>query len=534
MRINEPVTQRGVPVPHGANILSTTDAKGRITHVNDEFLRISGFNRDELIRQPHNIVRHPDMPRLAFEEFWNRLRAGDSWLGLVKNRCKNGDHYWVKAYATPVEGNDGQVAEYQSIRTALPDDGCIRRAEVAYAKLKAKEPPKGPIGLSNSRRPRLPLHWRLTLLYAACALVPVAGLGGIDRHPALGATMWVLAVLAAGVGTFVATAPLRRAVREARARVDDPLMEYVFTGSNSEFASLAMERLSLASELDAVSKRLADAMVELDRSMTATNETVGKVTLNIQNQSSETDQVAAAMEEMSVTVQEVARHAAEADEAANRVRAATNRGKQVIDQSNAAIEALSGRLTSSRSQADRLVEKAASIEAVLEAIRGITERTNLLALNASIEAARAGAAGRGFAVVADEVRELAHKTKASTGEIRSTIEELQDAVEEVVTQIGDADQEAETTRKLSGQSQEALGEIQAAAEHISGVNTQIATATEEQTNTSAQISENLSSISTLANQVLRDAKNVEAETGDLSVEVKRIHGLINRFASSNG
>ena len=473
------------------------------------------------------------MPRLAFEEFWNQLRAGESWLGLVKNRCKNGDHYWVKAYATPVEGQDGQVAEYQSIRTAPPDDACIQRAEVAYAQLKKKEPSKGPIGLSNNRKPRVPLHWRLTLIYAACTLtlVPLTGVRGIDGRLALVAALWAIAVAVAGLGTFLATAPLRTAVREARARVDDPLMEYVFTGSNSEFSSLAMERLSRVSELDAVSKRLADAMIELDHSMTATNDTVAKVTSNIQNQSAESDQVAAAMEEMSVSVQEVARHAAEADEAAGRVKAATDRGKHVIDQSNAAIESLSGRLSSSRTQADRLVEKAASIETVLEAIRGITEQTNLLALNASIEAARAGEAGRGFAVVADEVRGLAHKTKASTGEIRSTIEELQTAVKEVVNQISDADQEAETTMTLSAQSQDALGEIQAAAEHISNVNTQIATATEEQTNTSGQIAENLSLISTLAAQVLGDAQTVQAETGDLSVEVKRIHGLIKRFAS---
>lgn len=531
MRINEPVTQRGVPVRDGANILSTTDRKGRITHVNDEFVRISGFERDELIKQPHNIVRHPDMPRLAFEDFWNRLTAGDSWLGLVKNRCKNGDHYWVKAYATPVEGEDGQVAEYQSIRTAPPDASCIKRAEAVYSKLKRQEPHKGPIGLSNKRPRRLALHAQLTLLYAVCATVPLVGFAAGFSSLVVAVSAWCTGVLAAGIGTFLLTKPLRNAVRQARAKLDDPLMEYVFTGGNSEFSSLAMERLALTSELDAVSKRLADAMVQLDGSMSAANEAVSHVTANIQNQSSETDQVAAAMEEMSVSVQEVARHAAEADDAANRVKAASDRGKTVIDQSNDAIETLSSRLNASRIQADRLAEQAASIESVLEAIRTITDQTNLLALNASIEAARAGDAGRGFAVVADEVRELANKTKNSTAEIRSTIEELQSAVEEVVERIGDADQEAERTRTLSQQSQEALAEVQAAAEHISSVNTQIATATEEQTNTSAQIAENLASISALAGQVLKDAQNVQSETRALSTDVKQVHGLIKRFAS---
>ena len=89
MRINEPVTNREVAVGKDANILSTTNPKGQITHINDEFVEISGFSRDELLGQPHNIIRHPHMPRAAYEEMWRRLKAGEAWLGAVKNRCKN-------------------------------------------------------------------------------------------------------------------------------------------------------------------------------------------------------------------------------------------------------------------------------------------------------------------------------------------------------------------------------------------------------------------------------------------------------------
>ncbi|MGD8430446.1 MAG: PAS domain-containing protein, partial [Ectothiorhodospiraceae bacterium] len=91
MRRNEPVSQRAVPVGTNANILSTTDQRGWISHVNQDFIDISGYTRDELIGQPHNILRHPDMPRLAFEDMWAKLKSGRSWMGLVKNRCKNGD-----------------------------------------------------------------------------------------------------------------------------------------------------------------------------------------------------------------------------------------------------------------------------------------------------------------------------------------------------------------------------------------------------------------------------------------------------------
>ena len=97
MRNNQPVTQREQPYPKGRVIISHTDIKGRITHANDAFFDISGFTREELIGQAHNIVRHPDMPSEAYRDLWSTVQQGRPWTGIVKNRCKNGDHYWVRA-----------------------------------------------------------------------------------------------------------------------------------------------------------------------------------------------------------------------------------------------------------------------------------------------------------------------------------------------------------------------------------------------------------------------------------------------------
>lgn len=102
MRQNLPVTGRNLELPKDANILSTTSPQSHITYVNPDFIKISGFTEEELLGQPHNIVRHPDMPPAAFEHMWSTLKSGRSWMGLVKNRCKNGDHYWVSAYVTPI------------------------------------------------------------------------------------------------------------------------------------------------------------------------------------------------------------------------------------------------------------------------------------------------------------------------------------------------------------------------------------------------------------------------------------------------
>lgn len=118
MRINQPVTQRERLYPEHQSLISTTDLESRITYANDEFCHIAGFNLEELQGEHHNLVRHPDMPKQAFADLWHHIRAGKSWMGPVKNRCKNGDHYWVSAFVTPIKDAHGKVVEYQSVRTA--------------------------------------------------------------------------------------------------------------------------------------------------------------------------------------------------------------------------------------------------------------------------------------------------------------------------------------------------------------------------------------------------------------------------------
>ncbi|MEQ1515476.1 MAG: Tar ligand binding domain-containing protein, partial [Usitatibacteraceae bacterium] len=115
MRLNMPVTQREVELKDGETIVSKTNTKGVITYCNQTFLDISGFSQEEVMGKPHNLVRHPDMPPAAFEDFWNTLKSGRPWSGMVKNRCKNGDHYWVYAEASPVY-EDGTVTGYLSVR----------------------------------------------------------------------------------------------------------------------------------------------------------------------------------------------------------------------------------------------------------------------------------------------------------------------------------------------------------------------------------------------------------------------------------
>ncbi|TIC83174.1 methyl-accepting chemotaxis protein [Crenobacter intestini] len=182
MKINQPVTQNRVPFPAECYLVSKTDLKGVITYANDAFVEISGFSREELIGKSHNIVRHPDMPPQAFGDLWSTVKGGHPWRGLVKNRCKNGDYYWVEAFVVPVK-RDGQVIGYMSVRTP-PAEDAVARAEAAYASLRAE--PKRPLPKQKRFWSDLGLKTRvwaaMGVVVLCCAGAAMQGMFTLERN----------------------------------------------------------------------------------------------------------------------------------------------------------------------------------------------------------------------------------------------------------------------------------------------------------------------------------------------------------------
>ncbi|HFQ5403412.1 TPA: PAS domain-containing protein, partial [Vibrio vulnificus] len=167
MRINQPVTQKEVTYPPHYNLLSVTSPSSHITYASKEFCDVAGYTLEELMGQPHNIVRHPDMPPEAFKDLWEHLKAGKSWMGMVKNRCKNGDHYWVDAFASPIKDGSGKVVEYQSVRLC-PSRENVENATRLYAQIRAG---KTPIQL---KLPRTRLWQRQSILFFGATLLSLA------------------------------------------------------------------------------------------------------------------------------------------------------------------------------------------------------------------------------------------------------------------------------------------------------------------------------------------------------------------------
>ena len=487
MKINLPVSTRRVPVDAAANILSTTDLKGAMTYANPDFIDISGFDEAELIGHNHNTVRHPDMPPAAFADLWRTLKSGRPWMGLVKNRCKNGDHYWVSAYVTPVWRN-GEVVEYQSVRTA-PDEALIERAEALYGQLLAGHTPR------TLRRAR----WSAVQRLAALCGLPT-GLGafalGLAGALPIAATAAVSLLLGAGVGVIVlyALRPLNVLTEQARAVADNPLSQWLYTGRNDDFGQIAFALRSLEAEAGSVVGRIADSARQLNLDageLAAAVDSSGHATLR---QQSETEQVASAIGEMAVSVQAVAQHAQLSASAASEADQETGSGLLLVERTRQLILSLAEELQQSNQVIHQLEVHSHEINKALEVIQSIAEQTNLLALNAAIEAARAGDAGRGFAVVADAVRGLASRTQQSTAEIHAIISSLQHGTGHAVAAMDRSQQQAQVSVEQALEAARALGDAAQRVGQISDMSVQIASAVEQQSAVGEEIQRSLCGI----------------------------------------
>ncbi len=288
------------------------------------------------------------------------------------------------------------------------------------------------------------------------------------------------------------------------------------------FNSFAEKVRAMVSQVNGSTTQLASAAEEMSVIMTETNR-------DTQQQQSETSQVVAAMNEMTATVQEVARNATEAASAASNADTASAEGKRVVISTMSAIENLSSEINTAASVIGQLDKDSENIGTVLDVIKSIAEQTNLLALNAAIEAARAGEHGRGFAVVADEVRTLASRTQQSTQEIQEMIEKLQIGARSAVKVMDDSRGKAEDSVKQAATAVSSLETITDSVSLINDMNTQIATAAEQQSVVAEEINKNILNISDIVDRTADGASQTSLASEELASLAVQLQQLVNQF-----
>ncbi len=515
MRTNLPVTQHEHQFPDGETLLSTTDPSSHITYANAAFIRASGFDVEELVGQPHNLVRHPDMPVEAFADMWRSLKQGQSWTALVKNRRKDGDHYWVRANAAPMR-RSGQLVGYLSVRTK-PSRAEVDTADRLYRRFKDGRAAgiafhRGLIvrtGLLRwtSALQLLPSAWRVRLallaVAGACGLaIALSGVAGA-APAAIGAALIGGLLLADWFIEVQITSPLGRILNVAQQvasgeasdnlnldRCDEVgLIARAINQSGLNLQSLVADVFEQVSGVQVASKEIASANNDLS---SRTEQTAS----NLQ-------QTAAAMEQQTATVRQNSDTAEQASQVAHNATQVATQGGQAVADVVSTMALISG---SSRKIAD-----------IISVIDGIAFQTNILALNAAVEAARAGEQGRGFAVVASEVRSLAGRSAAAAKEIKGLIDDSVDKVE--------------SGSKLVANAGHTMTEVVKQVQRVNDLITEITAASKEQTMGISQVGQAVAQLDQMTQQNAAMVEQSSAAANSMSDQARRLVDAVKVFSA---
>lgn len=685
MRNNQPVTDKEYVLRDGAAIISRTDGKGLIVDCNEEFIEASGFTRDELIGKPHNMVRHPDMPPAAFHDFWDTLKRGRPWSGMVKNRRKNGDFYWVRATATPLPDGSG----YSSVRTKpSPDE--INQAKALYARLRNGENIQlyegrvvsgGWLAALKLKFESLTFSTRLWGLAAfMCVLLGIASLIGIyiahtfsstatriqesdqlvadilppplylveanmaahrllntadkatlltridrlkeeydarvkyweksslapaiktsllgtqrqyadqwwkeiygsylpavqrqdnesarlildsadaifDKHRAgVDATVQLSSGLSAQalqdlgshrsgstrllLGFFIGglilsllfVALLNRKLRDRVSLVSNVTMA-IASGDltrpipplgSDEMGSLVAQMAIMRNSLHELIAAVRQNVESLSKSATRLSTTASGSAEASEAQSEAASSMAAAVEQLSVSIDMVEQNAIQAKNVTQESAMRSTEGASIILDAAKEMELIAGAVHTTAETIRELEEVSQQISSIAGVIKDIADQTNLLALNAAIEAARAGEQGRGFAVVADEVRKLAERTGNSTQEISHMIVRIQNgshkAAEEMDAGVNRVNEGVILARKAG----ETINQIRSGSDQVTHSVEEITLALKEQVTASRDIAQKVEHIaqgaeanSATSSTTLVSARQLE----ELSVNLEKL------------
>ena len=692
MKINLPVSQIEKPFPQGKYLVSKTDLKGIITYANDAFVEISGYSREELLGKNHNLVRHPDVPPQAFEDLWRTIKEGLPWRGIVKNRAKSSDHYWVDAFVVPIRENN-QTVGYMSVRSK-PSREQVKQADTLYRKLNDSKAPLdsrpgwfkslsirarllavmgfmaamlliggfvgvGGTALSNqaldfSYRNRLEpvdILWKITVLmgenrsqvmlglqhnpassfskmhdhelalhadtiiknrdeitvlweeFKKCEMTPELraqaekyyaartryvkeGLapareallaGEFDRaneillkqlNPAykdayneVGTLLSALkqasrqeyAVAADrylllrnfGVGgtlgalllVFVATLlllraivnPMRQAIRHFDHISQGNLTDEIHISGRDEAGCVLTSLATMQVHLKVILDEIMAASRAIDsRSSELQVEMIGVVAQS-EMQYDRVQSTAAATEEFSQSVHEVAESAENTARAAVNSQSIVGSSQNSMEKSMEATTRVVAAVQASSGTIANLNQAIQKIGDITQVIKEIADQTNLLALNAAIEAARAGESGRGFAVVADEVRKLAERTTNSTADISAMVLEIRNVTRQTVTSMDHAVSEVEEGISMMRASGESLNRITSSSEEVTDMARHIAAAAKQQAATSLDVANNMEQISGLIESNLLSAQQAKIASGELQNTAVELKNIVSHF-----
>ncbi len=653
MKNNQPVTHHNIDYPESMVIVSKTDSKGSITYANDAFVEISGFSQEELVGKNHNLVRHPDMPPWAFADLWQTVQRGQPWRGIVKNRTKNGDHYWVRATVSPIINND-KIVGYVSLRKK-PTSTEIASAEALY---KSGQPPSKKFSLRIWIR-NLSLQIKLQLVIQPFLLVlfsiatfalsnsiksimidsmqqradgianevidganmlmvtgkigefesrqllikkiaasgnivglqlvrsemvikqfgpglpeeqvqdeterqtiaskqPSYGLvvrGGVTIYRAVtpylashdfhgtdcttchiteeGAVMGVsnieidmtkdfnkfhATILGLVIGQIFLQISLFFIIRwvvnqfvvksvgeingHLNGMVNGDMAQLVDISRHDEMGKVLCAVQSTMILLGSIVDQIASVSKNIDGRAKHLTTNMSHVEDGSRTQSEAATGIATAVEETSVSIDRIADNTSEVKRISEHSKGLADQGMKVVRQLVDCMSGITQAMLGTAQTIQQLGSKSDQIQNIVTSIKEIADQTNLLALNAAIEAARAGEQGRGFAVVADEVRNLAEKTRKSTQNIATMTEEIRESARLAVTDADCTVDKVKSGSALAEKAGEAIVEINDGALNVLNGVEDISSSIREQSQASRDIAVNVEKVAQMSERTI--------------------------------
>ena len=536
MKTNLPVSQIEVPFPKGRYIVSRTDLKGMITYANDTFIQISGFTREELIGKNHNMVRHPDMLPGAFGWLWETIKEGRPWGGIVKNRCKNGDYYWVDTLVVPVLKNS-EIIGYMSVRNE-PTRQQIADAEALYQKLKdgqAKIP-------KASSWMRISLKTKLTGFVLWLIAAQVIGTAVLVFGPSIGLapgaielTLQILGISGVGAGLWLLAIQnqmmtiIQRIIERQKNIAQGNLTDQIPLHRVDELGKLNDSLVTMQTHLKAMMAEIAEAATEVGENADVLSTEMDQTRRVTENQSSAVSRIAASVEQLVVSVNEIADSAQHASKAVAASHGLLDDASLRMSESQDASQNVVSTVNSAGQTMTELFQSITVIDRVSQVIRGIADQTNLLALNAAIEAARAGESGRGFAVVADEVRKLAENSSKQTAEITASVQKIQHITQIAVSTMESAGTHVAGADAAVGAARAGLDAVAHHGEEVATISLHIAEGTRQQSAAGNEIASQVEGIVSGIDQTSSSIAEVTEKTRQMKETAARLRQLIAYF-----
>ena len=501
---NTRVINEEVQFAEHEQLVSTTNTQGVISYANPAFCRVAGFTLEELQGQHHNVVRHPDMPKAAFKDMWEHIQTGKPWRGAVKNRCKDGRYYWVDAFVTPTY-NQGQLVGYQSVRRKLSPDARAA-AEFAYQKLRTNK------NLT---------HWyqKPALKHLFFILSSLVFIYFAESYHEMHLLLPLLPLIIYRNEIFT----IPKYFAELKQRYNS-VSRFVFSGFKPQGImdfQLKMEE----GKINTILGRVIDSSQSLEHGADNLISAVNQARNSAEKETQELHQVSSAVTEMVATIAEISKNTHLTSTKVQTAHDDCNSANSAMSSTLEHVNQLANDAAKSAESANTLLEETQKINNIMAEIQGIADQTNLLALNAAIEAARAGEQGRGFAVVADEVRALSTRTHNATEQIQNSMTDIESTLSDWTKIMAHGQESAENCVTKTQNSQEMVQQVFNSISDISELAVQIATASEQQNMVSQEINQNIVNISDASQYNLEQTQRVETEAQEINKSSRSLAAL---------